>query len=161
MIRMRLWRMRLHIGMMARGFCAKFVSDCLYAGGLSCAYTSSGNPYRSASLLWGALPLDDIPVYKLNASLTKDVKMSQNADRLSAGDPIFWRCSTCGRTPHVVLCGGQDANGLVTQYAHNDPKNNEKLNFYIITCSKCQVNCDLYVRHISVSEPTGRINVDY
>lgn len=87
--------------------------------------------------------------------------MSQNADLLSAGDPIFWRCSACGKTPHVVICGGQDANGIVTQYAHNDPKNNAPLYFYSLVCGDCNQTCDLYVRHIIIAEPTGRINVDY
>ncbi len=99
------------------GACATFVSNCLSAGG--CTAWSSGVSDLRNKLINGGWGTEYL--------LTKNgqsIYESQNSGKLSAGDPIFYYCSTCNAWKHVVICSGFNSAGKATAYAHNEAWNN-------------------------------------
>jgi len=99
------------------GACASFVSNCLKAGGCG-AWSSNVTNLRNQLRNSG---------YGTEYLLTKSgqyIPYSLNAEKLSAGDPIFFFCSRCGKMMHVAICSGYNSAGNATAYAHNAPWNN-------------------------------------
>ena len=119
------------------GLCAQFVSACLKAGGLS-TYSASGTSLHT-QLMQSELGTE----YAINLnSSDRSISMSQYEGKISAGDPVFYYCSSCesqGKRPyiHTVLCNGADANGYMKAYAHNAPKNGQTKFTYNRTCYQC------------------------
>lgn len=119
------------------GLCAQFVSECLKAGGLS-TYSASGTSLHTQLMQSG---LGTEYAINLNSS-DRSISMSQYEGKISAGDPVFYYCSSCesqGKRPyiHTVLCNGADANGYMKAYAHNAPKNGQTKFTYNRTCYQC------------------------
>lgn len=109
------------------GACATFVSNCLQAGG--CTAWSSGVGTLKDDLLnggWGTL-------YELkrDANNYYSIKASDNAGKLSQGDPIFFYCKKCSKPwAHVMICSGFDSSGYAKAYAHNVAKNDARIYNY-------------------------------
>ena len=106
------------------GLCAQFVAACITAGGISVSDKVCYNLYNSLKP-YGT-------VYKLKtygSGKNTRIRMADNSGKVSAGDPLFYVCETCGGMskscfPHVVLCGGVTSDGFLTAYAHNAAWNN-------------------------------------
>ena len=106
------------------GLCAQFVAACITAGGISVSDKVCYNLYNSLKP-YGT-------VYKLKtygSGKNTRIRMADNSGNVSAGDPLFYVCETCGGMskscfPHVVLCGGVTSDGFLTAYAHNAAWNN-------------------------------------
>ena len=106
------------------GLCAQFVAACITAGGISVSDKVCYNLYNSLKP-YGT-------VYKLKtygSGKNTRIRMADNSGKVSAGDPLFYVCETCGGMskscfPHVVLCGGVTSVGFLTAYAHNAAWNN-------------------------------------
>ena len=106
------------------GLCAQFVAACITAGGISVSDKVCYNLYNSLKP-YGT-------VYKLKtygSGKNTRIRMADNSEKVSAGDPLFYVCETCGGMskscfPHVVLCGGVTSDGFLTAYAHNAAWNN-------------------------------------
>ena len=106
------------------GLCAQFVAACITAGGISVSDKVCYNLYNSLK------PYGTI--YKLKtygSGKNTRIRMADNSGKVSAGDPLFYVCETCGGMskscfPHVVLCGGVTSDGFLTAYAHNAAWNN-------------------------------------
>ena len=106
------------------GLCAQFVAACITAGGISVSDKVCYNLYISLKP-YGT-------VYKLKtygSGKNTRIRMADNSGKVSAGDPLFYVCETCGGMskscfPHVVLCGGVTSDGFLTAYAHNAAWNN-------------------------------------
>ncbi len=131
-----------------KGFCAEFVSDCLYAGGLKDSYQ------RRVVNLYNALLNEGYgEAHKL--TLTGDsIKIADNKGKLKAGDPIFFYCNVCGDFTHVSLCNGANAEGYVVEYAHNNPKDGKTRlygGYHCGTSSWTMYSISLF-NHIETSE---------
>lgn len=97
------------------GVCDEFLVACLKAGGITINTLGVGN-VKNAVEKYGTL-------YELTTS-TYFVYASENEGKISAGDPIFYYCSTCGSFMHAAICGGVNSEGKVTAYGHNAAWNN-------------------------------------
>ncbi len=107
-----------------KGLCAEFVSDCLKAGGLVKTYQ------RRVVNLYNALVNNDCgKVYKLTLN-NNSIPVEANKGKIEAGDPIFFFCNNCKEFTHVSLCSGFGSNGYVSEYAHNEAKNNTRVYTY-------------------------------
>ncbi len=106
------------------GLCATFVSNCLKAGG--CSASSS-----TVVGLWNALKnggWGNDYILTRNGAYTY---ASANSGKLSAGDPIFFYCKTCGSWQHVVICSGFDSSGKAKAYAHNAAWNDKTFGNFV------------------------------
>lgn len=119
-----------------KGLCAEFVYSCLNAGGLPLKRTTlcSGLKTQLAQL--------EKDGYCTGNWLTVEksgyILVSKNKDILSPGDPIFFNCphETDGKPfVHVIIYSGQDAQGRLKCYAHNDAMNNETTR--LLNCGSC------------------------
>lgn len=112
------------------GLCADFVSKCLKAGGVDVSQT------RVCTLYDELLNNDCGKLYKLKLTSGKRgaVKVSENAGKVEAGDPIFYYCNSCGNFEHVVICNGVNQNGYIQDYAHNNAHNGKKQTYTYSHC---------------------------
>lgn len=97
------------------GLCAEFASNCLKAGGVNVFS-------RVVSSLYNAVkPLGSANRLTLSGQVCY---LSSNSGKVSAGDPLFYYCASCGQWIHATICGGTTSKGTLTEYAHNSAKNN-------------------------------------
>ena len=102
-----------------QGLCAEFVSKCVRAGGINMpVIATTYECYKKVSELSG-IPGQDLA---LNAS--GYATYGANSSKLAAGDVVVQWCYTCNLRPHILLCGGYNASGNATFYAHNSALNN-------------------------------------
>lgn len=102
-----------------QGLCAEFVSRCAQAGGINMpVIKTTYECYKKISEISG-IPGQDLV---LNAS--GYATYAANSSRLAAGDVVVQWCYTCNLRPHILLCGGYNASGNATFYAHNSALNN-------------------------------------
>lgn len=118
--------------------CAGFVSNCLKAGGLS-----SWN--RECTALFNQLNREVVQgakIAQVNTLKTSGnyIKVSENKDKISAGDVLFWRCPDCpydrvgGDYQHAAIVS--DVKGTyVKVYQHNGAVNNQPA--WVGTCYEC------------------------
>lgn len=113
-----------------KGLCAEFVWDCVNAGGLrlstyglyESAYVTTGVAQACCNAL--GIPytgVKDFPPLNYDHYNGWGFFVSQDDPRnasLDIGDLIFTYCETCGKTPHVEICGGY-RNGCLITYSHN------------------------------------------
>lgn len=112
------------------GLCAEFVSNCLKAGGVNVMQTVCDNLYNTlVNNGYGT-------AYTL-ATANSKIPMASNSGKLDPGDPVFFYCNTCKSFSHVVLCGGTDGSGYMTDYAHNKAHNNTT-SYVNWACDKCK-----------------------
>lgn len=123
--------------------CAGFVSNCLTAGGINIME-------RRVSGLYNALKGEYGTAYALKTS-GPYIYLSDNSGKLSAGDPVFYYCDNCNTFQHAILCGGQDSNGRMTDYAHNNAHHNTTT-YISWGCSDCgAVDWIMYSVHVAGS----------
>lgn len=103
-----------------KGLCAEFVSDCLRNGGCG-AYSANTSALLSQLQSGGYGTL-----YALSSGGRQELFANQygNAGKVSVGDPIFFRCNTCGTWPHVAIASKIDGNGVVYCNQHNPAQTN-------------------------------------
>ena len=101
-----------------KGLCAEFVSDCLKAGGITDVYEP-----MVINLYNQLLKKNHGTSYNLKLTSGKKgyIMKADNQNVLKAGDPVFFRCNSCKRFTHVVLCNGYNSDGYAVDYAHNNP----------------------------------------
>ena len=126
--------------------CAGFVSNCLQAGGINVMERSVGNLFNALKGTYGTahvLKTDGPYIY-----------FDDNAGKLSPGDPVFYYCNSCKSFQHAILCGdGED--GLMTDYAHNNPHHNTTT-YISWGCPECgDINWTMYA--ISLSSTSNHV----
>ncbi len=127
--------------------CAGFVSNCLQAGGINVMERSVGNLFNALKGTYGTahvLKTDGPYIY-----------FDDNAGKLSPGDPVFYYCNSCKSFQHAILCGdGED--GLMTDYAHNNPHHNTTT-YISWGCPECgDINWTMYA--ISLSSTSNHVH---
>lgn len=123
--------------------CAGFVSNCLTAGGIDIMERRVCNLYNSLKGIYGT-------AYTLETS-GPYIYLSDNSGKLSAGDPVFYYCDSCNSFQHAILCGGQDSNGRMTDYAHNNAHHNSTT-YISWGCPDCgAVDWIMYSVHVAGS----------
>lgn len=99
------------------GLCARFVSDCLKAGGFTGAYSGSVTTLVSQLEPYGT------KITCSGWSAGAALKATMFNGTLSKGDVIIWQGPNAG---HAMLYSGKtDSAGKILVYAHNAPKNEE------------------------------------
>ncbi|MBR5525097.1 MAG: hypothetical protein IKU51_07510 [Clostridia bacterium] len=100
------------------GLCARFVSDCIKAGGFTKAYSGS------VTTLVGQLESYTTKITCSGWSTTTCLTASMFNNQLSKGDIIVWKGPN--NAGHVLLYSGKtNSKGQVLVYAHNAPMNEE------------------------------------
>lgn len=112
------------------GLCADYAAACLRAGGVD---VPGG---RVITLYNDILSGGYGKAYKLTLTNGKNgsIKLSDNADKLKAGDPIFYFCNVCKTFDHVVICNGANSEGYVQDYAHNNAHNGRQRSYTYYHC---------------------------
>ncbi len=112
------------------GLCADYAAACLRAGGVDVPGGRVITLYND--LLSGGYGKS----YKLKLTNGKNgsIKLADNADRLKAGDPIFYYCNVCKTFDHVVICNGANSDGYVQDYAHNNAHNGRQRSYTYYHC---------------------------
>ncbi|MBE6932816.1 MAG: hypothetical protein E7464_05515 [Ruminococcaceae bacterium] len=121
-----------------KGLCAEFVSRCVIAGGINIGVeTGTGGCWRAIQNATGLKKQD----LKLNSDgyATKAL----NGDNLRAGDVVVQWCKTHTIAPHILICGGYDARGYATFYAHNGALNNKRYNLGLNEAYDHTKACDM------------------
>ena len=122
-----------------KDLCDGFVRRCLNAGG--CPVTAHGCSAMVKELKNTKSPCSKFgEMVKLTVESNGYIRADKNVGKVSAGDPLFLYCPNHSGTnyTHAVLCGGADASGYLTCYAHNEAKNNARL--YTKHCGYCKAN---------------------
>lgn len=123
------------------GLCAEFVSNCLKAGGLK-SWSNGCTRLMNQMVANG-----EGSRLKLNTS-GNYISASNNNGKFSLGDPVFWRCDSCGDYMHVGLISGIDSSGYITHYAHNSAQNNKRI--WVGNCYNCgRAYSGMYVMHFA------------
>lgn len=130
----------------AYGLCAQFASMCLYYGGLTCAYNSSGKPYVSCAALRDSLIAGGISEYQVTLGDNGTAYQADNV--ITRGDVIFWQCDNLavhGHTiyPHAAICQGEGKNGQLIYCARNNSAIDHTLTR--IKCYGCGKVCQTIV----------------
>ncbi len=111
------------------GLCAEYVSRCLNAGGVDVFNPTVKPLYKDLKNTYGkAYKL------KLTGGSSGRINMEENAGKLQAGDPIFYKCNHCEEFTHVVLCNGANDDGYSQDYAHNNAHNGYKTTYTYRHC---------------------------
>ncbi len=113
------------------GLCAEFVTRCIMAGGVDVFEKRVVNLYNALNGKYGIANK-----LILTGGTSGYLKWSDNADKVSAGDPIFYYCNVCKKFQHAVLCNGANDKGYIQDYAHNNAHNGKKQ-----TCSYTDTGC--------------------
>lgn len=86
------------------GLCDQFVKACLKSGGVTLTSGGVGNVKNElVNKGYGNLSM----LYKYGSF----IREADNTGRVSAGDVIFFYCSTCGEWKHMAIVGGIDSRG--------------------------------------------------
>ncbi len=133
-----------------QGLCAEFVSKCVRAGGINMpVIATTYECYKKVSELSG-IPGQDLA---LNAS--GYATYGANSSKLAAGDVVVQWCYTCNLRPHILLCGGYNASGNATFYAHNSALNNGVYQLNKNSQHKSTCNIGAKVIHLEVLTDTA------
>ena len=127
-----------------KGLCAEFVRKCLKAGGRKVTANGCTTMVRqlkkSGYGTW----------YQLTREADGRISVPKNSGKLSPGDPVFFYCpSETDGCPyvHVVLYSSQDSRGYLRCYAHNDPMNDQVIQY--ARCGYCDGKVSAaYVYHM-------------
>lgn len=127
-----------------KGLCAEFVRKCLRAGGRKVTANGCTTMVRqlkqSGYGTW----------YQLTREADGRISVPKNSGKLSPGDPVFFYCpSETDGCPyvHVVLYSSQDSRGYLRCYAHNDPMNDQVIQY--ARCGYCDGKVSAaYVYHM-------------
>lgn len=145
-----------------KGQCAEFVSNCINQGGCS-AWSRSCTDLRR-QLLNSGMGTE----YELKLQSDMSIKASDYEGKLAAGDVVFYYCGGCtdGKPYiHTVLCNGQDSNGYMKAYSHNNANNGQSKYKYSSKCYACGTKITkAYVYHFNTKQdhaPIGCIDSYY
>lgn len=105
--------------------CAEFVSDCLNAGGISAYSESSTSLYEQLK----KSGLGNLEKIKINSDRTVSLP-----DYASLGDVVFYYCDYENLMIHTVLYNGNDANGNMKAFSHNNPNDGSTAYIYRNSC---------------------------
>lgn len=134
-----------------KGLCAEFVSDCLKAGGCKGVWT------RGVTSMVKLLKNSNYGTWtQLTVERNGCISISKNSGRISPGDPIFFYCpkETDGAPyVHVVLYGGQDSNGYMKVYSHNNAMNNATVDTRYCGYCNAKTISAVYAYHLGDSTP--------
>lgn len=115
------------------GLCAEFVWNCVKAGGLELSTNGLWESYMvttgCAQGICNALgvPYKGVKAFDPIVLGSNGYAYASNNPNLNAGDIVFQYCTTCGLTPHVVICSGFNSQGVAKFYAHNVAKNDSPI----------------------------------
>ena len=126
--------------------CAEFVANCVRAGGINIPVKkTTSEVYRAITAVTGVQGVD--LAFDTNGYIPK----SLNEGKLSAGDVVYQYCNTHQVSPHIVFCGGFDASGRATFYAHNSAHNNEALKLNHNTAYQHTLSCNIVCKALHLS----------
>ena len=128
------------------GACATFVSRCVIAGGINIKSQSTTRDCYEAVCKATGLPQQQL---KLNSSGYATKALDGNI--LAAGDIVFQYCNTHKKSPHILLCGGYNSNGIATFYAHNSALNNKTYKLSVNTAYEHTTSCDMVAKVVHIS----------
>lgn len=120
------------------GLCSEFVSRCVMAGGVN-----TGVKPRVRDLWPKICSITGLSMQPLKLDSKGYATYALNSGILAKGDVVVQWCSTHNIGPHVLLCGGYDANGYATYYAHNGAMNNKKYKLSVNLAYEHTENCDM------------------
>jgi len=149
------------------GLCAEFVSECVRAGGINISVqTGTGPMYRAIGRATGLAPVADadkstdnranlpnLPTLVLNSR--GFATSASNSHVLQRGDVVVQWCSTHNISPHVLLCGGYDSDGIATFYSRNGRLDNGHYNLARNTSSNHTTNCSMGGKVLRLSTGAG------
>ena len=126
--------------------CAEFVDNCVRAGGINIPIKkTTSEVYKAITAATGVQSVD--LAFDSNGYIPK----SLNEGKLAAGDVVYQYCKTHQVSPHIVFCGGFDANGRATFYAHNSAHNNEALKLNHNTAYQHTLSCNIVCKALHIS----------
>ena len=121
----------------ADNLCAKFVSQCLSAGGIGIYKVWVDDLYNALNGTHGKS-------YQLVLNANGTVSKSKNEAYLKDGDPIFYYCKKCNKWSHVVICNGYNKDGYATDFAKSNPHNGKRLTNTWLHQDGCGTTLALY-----------------
>ncbi len=110
-------------------WCAEFVWNCVKAGGLQLSTSGLWESFRvttgCAQGICNALgrTYSGVKYFDPLNLDSEGYARSYHNPKLNAGDVVFQYCTTCGLTPHVMICSGFNEWGAAKFYGHNPPTN--------------------------------------
>ena len=115
-------------------WCAEFVWNCVKAGGLQLSTSNLWESFRvttgCAQGIYNALGRSYSGVRYFNDLVLDSggYARSYYNPKLNAGDIVFQYCTTCGLTPHVIICSGFNEWDAAKYYGHNPATNDYPIN---------------------------------
>ena len=143
-----------------QGECAEFVSRCVMAGGLfNKVYYVTGGIRGTYGCFNAVCDASGLPMVDLTLDANGNARYSDNSSILARGDVVLQWCHTHEVSPHIMICGGYNSDGVATFYAHNAAKNNETYNWRHNTSYQHTTSCNMGAKVIHISGLSGGMYV--